>query len=200
MTELEELKVKPLIESGMIKFYCRYVDDTLLLVKPENIDTIHKIFNTFDKNIQFTVDKFANDVPHFLDIEISPDGLCIFRKDTNTGLYTNFNSYSPWSYRKAWISSLVNQAKKLCSNNNLSKELVTIRKFASWNNFPKYVTNKLIKYAVNKTPCINDQDLTNNDDNNDNKVTLWLRIPYAGQAGEKLVNSFKQRIKFCLKI
>ena len=34
MTKLEKTVVEKLTSSGMIKFYYRYVDDTLLLVKP----------------------------------------------------------------------------------------------------------------------------------------------------------------------
>ena len=95
MTELEEKVIVPFIDSGVIKFYKRYVDDTLLLIRPENVDKVHKALNRFNKNLQFTVDNFQNEVPHFLDLQMSPDGLSLFHKDTNTGLYTNFNSYSP---------------------------------------------------------------------------------------------------------
>ena len=38
MTELEKVVVNRLMRSGMIKFYARYVDDTLLLVKPADVD------------------------------------------------------------------------------------------------------------------------------------------------------------------
>ena len=38
MTELERRIIQPLIDDGIIKFYCRYVDDTLLLLKPEHIE------------------------------------------------------------------------------------------------------------------------------------------------------------------
>ena len=38
MTELERVIVEPLITSGKIKFYARYVDDTLLLTKEEDIN------------------------------------------------------------------------------------------------------------------------------------------------------------------
>ena len=34
MTEFEHEIVKKLIDQGLIAFYCRYVDDTLLLIKP----------------------------------------------------------------------------------------------------------------------------------------------------------------------
>ena len=36
-TELEKVVVDELIQKGLVKFYARYVDDTLLLVKPEDI-------------------------------------------------------------------------------------------------------------------------------------------------------------------
>ena len=44
-----------------------------------------KGLDNFDKNFNFTVDTFDNVVPHFLGIEIHPDGLSIYCKDTNTG-------------------------------------------------------------------------------------------------------------------
>ena len=65
MTELEDVVIKPLIASGTIKFYTRFVDDTLLLNKPENVKEVHNSLNKFDKNLRFTVDMFQNKVPHF---------------------------------------------------------------------------------------------------------------------------------------
>ena len=78
MTELEKTVVQELTASGMIKFYCRYVHNALLLVKPADILHIHNLFNKFDKNLCFTVDRFENEVLHFLDIKISSLGLTIY--------------------------------------------------------------------------------------------------------------------------
>ena len=89
MTELEQKIVDQLISDDMIKFYGRYVDDTIILVKPENIEEVLRKFNSFDNNLQFTVDKFENETPHFLDLEIHPDGLTIYRKDTSTTMATS---------------------------------------------------------------------------------------------------------------
>ena len=47
--------------------------------------------------MRFTVDMFQNEVPHFLDLELSPDGILILRKDTNTGLDSNFTSFVHWT-------------------------------------------------------------------------------------------------------
>ena len=79
MTKLEEKIIRPLINDNTIKFYARYVDDTLLLIKREDIYRIKNLLDSFDKNLRFTVDCFQNEVPHFLDIELSPDGLSIER-------------------------------------------------------------------------------------------------------------------------
>ena len=45
MTELEKFILDELINDNIVKFYIRYVDDTLLLVKPEDTDKILKKFN-----------------------------------------------------------------------------------------------------------------------------------------------------------
>ena len=50
LTEFEKVVVTPLMKSGILKFYCRYVDDTLVLVKEGQIDKILKTFNFFHNN------------------------------------------------------------------------------------------------------------------------------------------------------
>ena len=99
MTKLEDKVIKSLINDGTIKFYCRYVDDTLHVVKPQDVSGIHKLLTSFDKNLKFTTDLFENEVPHFLDLGMSPDGISIYRKDTNTGLYVNYTSFVPSIHR-----------------------------------------------------------------------------------------------------
>ena len=68
LTEFEKVVVTPLMKSGILKFYCRYVDDTLVLVKEDQIDKILKAFNSFHNNLRFTVDKFENEDVHLLDL------------------------------------------------------------------------------------------------------------------------------------
>ena len=58
---------------GIIKFYCHYVDDILLVKKPEKLSHVYDLINQFDNNLRFTVDLFENDTPHFLNLEISPN-------------------------------------------------------------------------------------------------------------------------------
>ena len=101
MTDLEEKVIKPLINDNTVKFYARYVDDTLFVIKRKDVGRIQNLLIKFNPNLRFTVDLFQNEVPHFLDLELSPDGISIFRKNTNTGLCTHFSSYVPWTHRTA---------------------------------------------------------------------------------------------------
>ena len=46
--------------------------------------------NKFDRNLYYTIGMFPNEVLYFLKLELSPDGITIFSKETNTGPYVNF--------------------------------------------------------------------------------------------------------------
>ena len=101
------------------------------VVKPQDVVRIDKLLNGFDKNLTFTVDLFENEVSHFIDLEMLPDRILIYWKDTNTGLYMNNTSFAPWTHPIAWIKSLVTSALKICSSNKLLQELKLSKKFAS---------------------------------------------------------------------
>ena len=85
-----------LIKYGLIKFYIRYVDDTLVLAKAEDIDNIMKRFNSFVKSIQFTIDRFQDGVVHFLDIKINGSETDLYYKTIHAGQYCDFSSQTPW--------------------------------------------------------------------------------------------------------
>ena len=74
VTEIEKTIIKKFIDDKILLFYGRYVDDTLVVIRREHLRLVQDVLNNFDKNLNFTVDTFDNVVPHFLDIEIHPDG------------------------------------------------------------------------------------------------------------------------------
>ena len=94
LTEFEDEIVKPLTETSVLNFYCRYVDDTLVLIKKDKIQYVLSSFNSFGKNLRFSVDGNIDDGNiHFLDIKILNNGETdIYIKDTNTGLYVQYHS------------------------------------------------------------------------------------------------------------
>ena len=77
-------------------------------------------FNSFDKNLRFSVDTFDDGNIHFLDIKILNNGETdIYIKDTNTGLYVQYHSYEHWNTKTAWVCSLYHRTQKICSNQHL---------------------------------------------------------------------------------
>ena len=101
--------IKQLFNTGKIKFYCRHVDGTLLLIKPEDIQLLQDLFNCFHKNIIYIF--FKNEVRHFLNIKMSAQGLIIYSKNTHTGQYVHYDSFTPWNYNFSWIHGFVKTAK-----------------------------------------------------------------------------------------
>ena len=192
ITELDDVIIKPLIANGTIKFYSCLVDDTLLAIKPENVSQVNKAHNKFDSNLRFTIDMFQNEVLHFLELELSPDGIAIFRKGTNTRLYINFTSFVPWTYRTLWIRDLVRLASRLCLTEKLPFEINIIKRFASWNDFPKSVVNSTINRSLN-TPSIAAD--SNNANETNNGVTIYFRVPYYSDKGCSLIKSCIRKIK-----
>ena len=83
MIALEDEIIKDLFENETIKFYIRYVDDTLVLAKPSDINLILNKLNSYHPDIQFTHEEFVdkNEV-HFLDIKLTSNSTSIFRKST----------------------------------------------------------------------------------------------------------------------
>ena len=81
---------------------------------------VQDLFNTFHKNLRFTVDRFRNKEPHFLDIKVSAQDLAIYRKNTYTKQYVHYGSFNPRNYKISWIRSLVTTAKRIYNANLLS--------------------------------------------------------------------------------
>ena len=166
----------------------RYVDDTLLLIKPQDINSVLLKLNSFHPDLQFTNGIFvdSNDV-HFLDLKIPNNEITIYRKTTHTGLFVRYDSCEPWYKKTAWIRSLVTRAKKLCSTPKLlATEIKNIKLFMSWNDYTRYITNKLINKFIqgkNKIPVISDP------------VKIFINVPFIGKQSQYIVNKTVQKLK-----
>ena len=145
MTKLDKIVVSDLIDSGLIKFYIRYVD-TLLLAKEDDIDNIVQQFNGFDDNLKFTIDKFTDNNVLFLDIKIDRNETDLFYKTTHTGQYIDFTIQTPWKLKTSWVKVLYHRENKICSSKrSFLKQVDKIKTFISWNGFPSHVRNSVIK-------------------------------------------------------
>ncbi|XP_077976215.1 uncharacterized protein LOC144432061 [Styela clava] len=120
----------------------RYVDDTFNIIKEEFCDAFHDHINTIEPSIKFTIEKEVNGTVAFLDVQIQREGngeltTDIFRKKTHTNRYLNFNSSHPLNHKRSVVSSLMNRAKTLISDETKQKqELNFIKKTLRQNGYP----------------------------------------------------------------
>ena len=56
MTAFEKFKIQGMLDSGILNFYDRWVDDTFVRNKISDGDLISQMFHSFHKNLEFTVE------------------------------------------------------------------------------------------------------------------------------------------------
>ena len=151
-----------------------------------------KQFNSFDKSIQLTIDRFEDGVVYFLDIKINGSETDLYYKTTHTGQYCDFSSKTLWKLKISWIKALHDRATKICSSNKLINDQINqIRTFMSWNSYPKYVMNSIIKLLQQKKTAVQKDD--------ESVIKIWIRLPYLGNKGEELVKTCIHKLKRCFK-
>ena len=106
---------------------------------------------------------------------------------TDSGMKAHISIFAlKWNQKMAWVRYLVTRAKRLCSPGKIKKEIDNIKRFASYNRFPKWIVNKEVKRCQElskkeKKQC--DEDIT----------TLFMFLPYIGKESEYIVKRCKRK-------
>ncbi|XP_031555559.1 uncharacterized protein LOC116292390, partial [Actinia tenebrosa] len=166
--------------------YKRYFDDSVCVIKRDEIDEFHKHLNDQDDNINFTIERYTDDGLPFLDTlnKVRDDGfikLSIYGKKTHTGRYLDFNSHHPkvlLAHRSETL--LVDDALK-------SKEQEHIKTCLSENGYPKRFINKHLQLKK-KTTETTDEDKG------------LVVLPYVQNLSERISRILaRYNIKTCMK-
>ena len=136
--------------------YKRYVEDTFLLFRSK--DRIEKFRGYLDcqhPNFKFTSEIEENNSISFLDIKINRANNSFstnnYRKVTFSGVFTNFESFIPISYKSNLIFTLLFRAFKLCSNFKLfDQEILNLKDIFNRNGYPGEFIHVCIKIYLNK--------------------------------------------------
>ena len=152
-------------------FYRRYIDDTFILFKdPGHIPKFKEYLNKQHPNIEFTSDIEKDGILNFMDIRIerNNDGsftTSVFRKETFTGLATNYLSFVPNIFKLNAVNTLIHRAYKLCSSTALfNSEINFLMDYFMGNRYPKkIVISALLKFRriLSQDPNLNSR--SNND-------------------------------------
>lgn len=155
-----------------------------------------KAFNRFAKDIQFTVYLFQYNDVHFLDLSINVANLetSNYTKPTNTGQYTQYDSFTPWRLKMARIKSLYTHSKNLCSNEALFKKyLEHLRQLMSWNGLPRRVRSSILnRLSTNLSPKPYVKPV-------DDTKTICISLPCMGKQGESITDKLLRNLKRCFK-
>ena len=121
----------------------RYVDDTFTLFnKKDTAVQFLSYLNSRHKNIQFTIEFEQDREIPFLDVLIKRHlnnsfSTSIYRKKTFTGLYTQWDSFTPRKYKINLIPTLTYRCLRICSSPRLLQSaLDDLKRHLSRNGYP----------------------------------------------------------------
>jgi hypothetical protein len=170
-----EKKLAPVIRS-FCKLYTRYVDDTFVLLRNSE-SALHLLahFNSVHPNLHFTCEQEQNDSLPFLDVLVqrSPNGHVVtkvHRKPSFVGVYLNFHSFVPISYKRGLVRTLFVRAVRICSPIFLEDECVHLRSVLKVNGYPDHFIDMHQVLAIpfcEKSPTVE-------------KKPVYLRLPFYG--------------------
>ena len=110
----------------------RYVDDTISYIKEESIEHVLSKLNGYHDNTEFTYEIESDGKLPFLDVLVIPKEYeietTVYRKSTNNDIYLHWQSFSPTSWRRGSLQTLVSRAFRVCSNDSWKMKLNTLRK------------------------------------------------------------------------
>ena len=102
-------------------FYRRYIDDIFALFSSlDHADKFREYLSSNDPYLNFSRDKEEDGCLPFLDINIFRENdkfaTNVYRKQTFSGVYTNFKIFIPETYKISLIKSLLFRCFGLCSD------------------------------------------------------------------------------------
>ncbi len=104
-----------------LKFWKRYVDDTFVVIKQDNLSAFHHLLKTTLPKIGFTMETAAENKLPFLNVLVHklPSGTfeaLVYRKATNADIVLHYDSNSPTSHKRSCMTALFSRITTHCSN------------------------------------------------------------------------------------
>ena len=134
-------------------FFARYVDDIFVLIRShEHIIKLANYFSSRHPNIKFTYEMEVNNTLPFLDVNVYRESdkfsSTVHRKDTFSGVYTNFRSFMPVTYKRGLISTLLYRAFMISSSfESLHSEVEKLKQIFGKNGYPsKFIDRCILRF------------------------------------------------------
>ena len=138
----------------MARFYCWYIFSVLFFSR-DHADQFRAYLSSKHPNIKFSIEKEEDGRLPFLDINIFRENdkfaTNVYRKKTFSGVYTNFKSFIPETYKIGLIKSLLFRCFSLCSDFiKFHHEIDKLKSILYKNSYPRDLVDKCIKELLDK--------------------------------------------------
>ena len=162
--------------------YKRYVDDIFILCRDqEHHRKFLEYMNTRHENITFTEELEVNNTLSFLDVAITrtDEGFVtnLYRKNTFSGVFTNFFSFLSIQYKASLVSTLLFRCFHLSSSTTIfHQEVERLRSILAKNSFPLEFVDQCVASFLNKM-----FKRRKNNTSEEEKHTETIVLPYLGK-------------------
>ena len=182
-------------------FYARYVDDIFVLVRsPEHVQLLATYFSSKHTNINFTFELEANNILPFLDVKVFREAVrfttSIHRKDTFSGVFTNYSAFIPVEYKRGLVATLLHRAYMVNSSlSGLHDEITRLKGILKKNGYPENFLDRCILRFFNKMYELKPTVLTVP------KKDVRIILPFLGTSSLIVKNNlkklFREILPFC---
>ena len=176
-------------------FFRRYVDDIFVLLKSsDHISRLAEYLSSRHRNIKFTYELENDDTLPFLDVNVYRDAgkfsSTVHRKHTFSGVYTNFQSFMPETYKRGLVGTLLYRAYRISSTyESLHDEVEKLKKIFSRNGYPMKFVDRCISRFFNK--LYEKKPLTPSEP----KKEFVIILPFLGTTSLRIKNELQRTFK-----
>ena len=169
-----------------------------MLNSEQDTNETFKFLNSQHSNIKFTYEKRKDDKLALLDFLISKtdQNFCtsVYHKKTSKGLYTDFVSFTPYSYKIGLIKTLIHRIYEIGSSwTSFNEEISNVKPLLIKNMYPSYLIDKQIKSSLNNKFSTSTCNAVK-----ESKTTLYYKLPYTDPFSNNTNKKVKELCKkFC---
>ena len=176
--------------------YYRYVDDCFILFNnKEECDEMFTSFNRLHPSIKFTQETEVNNTLPFLDVLVERRNgefvTSVYRKNTFTGQYVNFQSYCTQKRKVNLIRTLCDRAIKICSTTELDAEVNKISTILQENGFPEHLVKSTIKRRMQNEPPAETPTF------GPDLQTISIKLPFLGKTSHRMEAEVNKLVRRC---
>ncbi|KYN28656.1 hypothetical protein ALC57_01909 [Trachymyrmex cornetzi] len=185
--EVADLEREILTTNNIItSFYFRYVDDIVLAIQNDKVESTLELFNFYHEKIKFTVDYGDKNGINFLDIKLmKQDGkiiLDIYKKLTNSGRFLNFYSNHPMVHERGVIIGQFDRILDLSHPKFHDKNITNLIHTFLMNGYPLEFIFSMI---INRIKTLENRIISNNNNDENEIVKKFFVISYLNNVSEK---------------